>query len=178
MQRFSLSSRGRQVGDRSTRGGTTRRFLTLLAVAAVAGGMYAAAAPGRSLHAGPTWKQFTALQKQLTALKKDEGKVKGLATLEAVLLATCIKTAVPIAQYGNPAGTPPEGYEYTQSGSTHLTTGLDVAPGSETGAVWFVGGDATCGQAVNPNGLRHDAAVLGISLPHAGMRTSFAAHRP
>ncbi|HEU5216874.1 MAG TPA: hypothetical protein VFU30_15205 [Gaiellaceae bacterium] len=67
-----------------------KRFLTLVAVAAVAGAMYVAAAPGSHQTTGPTAAQFARLKKQvatlnknLTALKKDEKAVKA-ATIAAV----------------------------------------------------------------------------------------------
>ena len=49
-----------------------KRFLMLLALAAVTGATYAAAAPGSSPHAGPTWQQFMSLKKQLAAVKKKQ----------------------------------------------------------------------------------------------------------
>ena len=57
-----------------------KRFLLLLAVAAIAGAMYVAAAPGGALRAGPSWKQFTALQKQVASLKKQLVQVNKTAT--------------------------------------------------------------------------------------------------
>jgi len=64
------------------------RFLTLLAVAAIAGAMYVAAAPGGLRSSGPTAKQFklltakvTKLQKQVTNLKKEADASLGIEAL-------------------------------------------------------------------------------------------------
>lgn len=156
------------------------RFLMLLAVAAVAGGMYVAAAPGRSLHAGPTWRQFTALKKQVTTMKTDVKTLKSVAALDVAFFAACTKLAVPIDQYGD-GQNQTEGYRYSHTplGTNEiLTTALDVAPSTDTGALWLTGGDATCGTLVNGTALRHAAAAAGIRLPHASARASFTAHRP
>lgn len=155
------------------------RFLMLLAVAAVAGGMYVAAAPGRSLHAGPTWRQFTALKKQVTTMKTDVKTLKSVAALDVAFFAACTKLAIPIDQYGDGQNAT-EGYRYAQANNAGdlITTALDVAPNTDTGALWLTGGDATCGALVNGTALRHAAAAAGIRLPRASAHASFAAHRP
>jgi hypothetical protein len=115
-----------------------KRFLMLVAVAAVAGAMYVAAAPGSRQAAPPTAKQFALLKKQvaklkktLTALKKDETLVKTEATDAAGFIATCFVStnagAVPVGQFGDPNGT--FGFQYiTAAGVTTptLRTALDL----------------------------------------------------
>jgi hypothetical protein len=73
-----------------------RRFLMLVAVAAVAGAMYAAAAIGSREASPPTAKQFAALKKQVTilntklkALKKDETQVKSAAVAAVEYIGAC-----------------------------------------------------------------------------------------
>ncbi|HKC19113.1 MAG TPA: hypothetical protein VKE27_05715 [Candidatus Dormibacteraeota bacterium] len=73
-----------------------KRFWMLVGVAVVAGAMYVAAAPGSRQAAGPTARQFAALQKQvaslnknLKALKKDEAQVKLAAGAAVGYIATC-----------------------------------------------------------------------------------------
>jgi len=172
-----------------------KRFLMLVAVAAVAGAMYVAAAPGSQRAAGPTAIQFAALKKQVAklsktvaALKKDEGKVKTLAIAEGQLLLACAKVAIPIDQYGDPTGQQgiAQGYRYSKvpvptgaAGDANdvLTTGLDVAPSTDTGAAYFMVGDSTCSAQFGGT-LREAAAKAGIRLPQASSQLpSFAAHR-
>jgi hypothetical protein len=164
--------------------------LMLLAVAAVAGAMYVAAAPGSRQAAAPSEKQFSALKKEvaglskkLTALKKDESGIKALAGVEAGVLAACVTVTAPINQFGDAQNNPPtEGYVYDQplGAGTFDTTALDVTDQSDPGALWIVGGTATSGclTALGGSGLRHDAAALGLSLHHASGHVSFSAHRP
>jgi hypothetical protein len=52
------------------------RFVMLLAIAAVAGVMYVAAAPGGLTRSGPTNAQFKALSKKVTALQKQVTSLK------------------------------------------------------------------------------------------------------
>jgi hypothetical protein len=73
-----------------------KRFLLLVGVAAVAGAMYVAAAPGSRQSTAPTAAQFAALKKQvaalntkLKALTKDEKVVKTDATAAVGFLGAC-----------------------------------------------------------------------------------------
>lgn len=73
-----------------------KRFLTLVAVAVVAGAMYVAAAPGSHQATAPTAAQFAKLKKQvatlnksLTAVKKDEKQVKTFAVAAAAYIGAC-----------------------------------------------------------------------------------------
>jgi hypothetical protein len=134
-----------------------KRFLMLLAVAAVAGGMYVAAAPGRSLHAGPTWKQFTALQKQVKKLKKQLGQVKTTATNAAVFIEGCFLTSsagvAPVSVFGDTAGaTPTWGYQFTTTpgGQVGSMTALDIDGSTSPGG--FL-------QAVDPSCVGTGAAA-------------------
>src|ERR1700739_1083343 len=79
-----------------------KRFLMLLAVAAVAGAMYVAAAPGSAQHAGPSWKQYTALKKEFAALQKQVKTVKTEADAGLAVSLLCIMhKPVGVAQVGN-----------------------------------------------------------------------------
>jgi hypothetical protein len=157
-----------------------RRFSMLIAVAVVAGAMYVAASPASRQASAPTARQFKALQKQVKTLSKTVKGLKTAVTTETKLLTACVKFAIPINQFGNPQPTDtstPEGYEYGKgpfgtTGATptseFYTTGLDVTTTTDTGAVWFIGGDASCGALVNPT----------TALRHGAHRPSFVAHRP
>jgi opacity protein-like surface antigen len=164
-----------------------KRFLLLVGVAVVAAAMYVAASPASQQAKGPTAKQFNALKKQVASLSKTETAVKKLAVAEGALLTACMKIAVPINQFGDPDGTgsgTKQGYRYGKTNPAVLspttdifTTGLDVSSTSDTGAAWFTAGDSTCGTALGESTLRHAAAKVGITLPHASLlHTSFQAH--
>jgi hypothetical protein len=73
-----------------------KRFLMLVGVAAVAGAMYVAAAPGSRQASPPTARQFAALKKQvaslstkLKALTKDEKAVKTAAVAAVEYIGAC-----------------------------------------------------------------------------------------
>jgi len=73
-----------------------KRFLMLVGVAAVAGAMYVAAAPGSRQTSPPTARQFAALKKQvswlstkLKALTKDEKAVKQAAIAAVEYIGGC-----------------------------------------------------------------------------------------
>jgi hypothetical protein len=168
-----------------------KRFLMLVAVAAVAGAMYVAAAPGSRQARPASAKQFAALKRKvatlskiLKTLKKDESAVKTVAADEAVVIGACMAVAVPIDQFGDAAGQT-QGYHYSQTppatstaGDTFVTA-LDAADPTDTGAVWFVGGDSSCQTALTTGGaLRHAAAAAGFPVRHASLPHAFVAHRP
>jgi len=128
-----------------------KRFLAVLAVAAVAGVIYVAAAPGGQTVA-PTARQFAALKKQVSRLSKKvkaQGvKIAALSTDEkgarteaddAVgFISSCFLTqnagALPINEFGDPAGT--FGYRYVDNGASSdiFTTALDVDSSATPGA--------------------------------------------
>ena len=165
-----------------------KRFLMLVGVAVVAAAMYVAASPASQQAKGPTAKQFKALKSQVTALGHTVKGLKTVVAAETKLLADCVKVAVPINQFGDPDGSlsgTTQGYEYGKgvidgSGvgdSQFFTTGLDVTTTTDTGALWVVGGQSTCGTDLGESVLRHAAAKAGIRLPHASTRApSFVAH--
>jgi hypothetical protein len=145
------------------------RFLTILAVAAVAGVMYVAAAPGGLRTTGPTARQFKAL---VLRVKKDErslNAVKKLASEEAAILVTCLLVQAPaVDQRGTVAGT---GYSYTDptvnGGSPFLTTALDLAPANATTAdFYFLGTSPACAAAINSQGAASAASHVGGALKH------------
>jgi hypothetical protein len=131
-----------------------KRFLMLLAVAAVAGGMYVAAAPGRTAHAGPTWKQYSALQKQVVALKKQVGQVKKVAADADGFVRSCLLTTnagvAAVSVFGDSNANPTYGYNFTQLGGAQaLTTALDIDVSASPGGYL---------QAVDPSCIGNAAA--------------------
>jgi hypothetical protein len=161
-----------------------KRFLMLVGVAVVAAAMYVAAAPGSQQAKAPTAKQFNALKKQVASLAKTVKAVKTVPAAEAGVITACDAGAAPIDEFGDGVNaTPTEGYEYSPTStangaSTFLTTALDIAPSSDSGAGWFAFGTSSCGSLLNTSALRHAAARAGIQLPRAAAHLpSFAAHR-
>lgn len=67
----------------------------LVAVAAVAGAMYVAAASGSQQSAGPTAKQFKALKTQVAGLQKEVKSVKAEANAVATVVS-CYLTTNPV----------------------------------------------------------------------------------
>jgi hypothetical protein len=153
-----------------------RRFLALLAVAALGAVVYVAAAPG-GLQASPTAQQFAALKRQvaglsgkvktlkgqvgslnsqLAALKTDETAVKALATDADGFIHTCIIPAgvAGVSRFGDPAGA--SGYSYTDSTAHQFfTTALD-ADGSSAPGAFLQTVAASCvssGTALRKNGV-------------------------
>jgi len=107
-----------------------KRFLTLLAVAAIAGVMYVTAAPGGLRSAGPTAKQFKALKASVTKLQKQLKTVKTEAEAGLAIEELCIMHA-PVGV--NQLGTSSSGYLFgppqtTPTASTaSATSALDLA---------------------------------------------------
>ena len=149
-----------------------KRFLMLVAVAAIAGAMYVAAAPGSQQAAGPTARQFTALKKQvaslskkLKALKADETKVKSVAVDADGFVVGCLLKAgvVPVSQFGDPSGT--YGFDYNLNGVVTHRTAIDVDPSSAPGA--FL-------QAVDSGCVNSSAAAMHSSSSHLAVRAERA----
>ena len=150
-----------------------KRFLVVLAVAALAGATYVAAAPG-SQTAAPTARQFAALKRQVSqlskkvktqgatiaALKTGEASVKTEADTVVGFLTSCFLSAnagaLPINEFGDPAGA--FGYSYEESGTTTniFTTALDVDSSSTPGGFVQVV-DPTC--VTSSGGLRRAGAL-------------------
>lgn len=110
-----------------------KRFLTLLAVAAITGAMYVAAAPGGLRSAGPTAKQFKALKASVTKLQKQVKTLKTEAGAALAIEELCIMHApVGVSQLG----TSSSGYLFgppqtTPTASTaSATSALNLAPSS------------------------------------------------
>ncbi len=142
-----------------------RRFLMLLGVAAVAGAMYVAAAPGSQQASGPTAKQFAALKKQVASLSKTMKQVKAAANDADGFVRTCLISTnsgvLPINDFGDPNGT--FGYKYTADGTTLTdTTALNVDTSTPFTGVYLQGVDPTCVTAA----ARHHATSLGAGHLH------------
>jgi hypothetical protein len=108
-----------------------KRFLTFLAVAAIAGVMYVTAAPGGLRSAGPTAKQFKALKASVTRLQKQLKTVKTEAEAGLAIEELCILHApVGVSQLG----TSSSGYLFgtPQAAGTAVaaspTSALNLAP--------------------------------------------------
>jgi hypothetical protein len=131
----------------------------LVGVAAVAGAMYVAAAPGSRQATGPTAKQFAALKRQvatltsrLTALKKDETQVKGAAVAAVDYIGACFLDSngkiqnLQVSQAGDttagfyfgtantPATATRSALDVVQTGATPLAYLQAVTPACVTGA--------------------------------------------
>src|SRR6476659_3623016 len=108
-----------------------KRFLTLLAVAAIAGVMYVTAAPGGLRSAGPTAKQFKALKASVTKLQKQVKTLKTEAGAALAIEELCIMHApVGVSQLG----TSTSGYLFgapqtaSNSATASATSALNLAP--------------------------------------------------
>jgi hypothetical protein len=102
-----------------------KRFLTLLAVAAIAGAMYVAAAPGGLRSAGPTAKQFKALKASVTKLQKQVKTLKTEAGAALAIEELCIMHApVGVSQLG----TSSSGYLFGTTTVFAPTSALNLAP--------------------------------------------------
>jgi len=161
-----------------------KRFLMLVAVAAVAGVMYVAASPASQQSRVPTLKQFNALKKQVASQGKTLKQVVQLAVAEGVLLIDCSNQgALAVDQFGDTQNQT-EGYRYTTHAnlaapaSDTLTSAMDFAVPTDQSAVFFMGGDSTCATDLNSNAIRHAAAKAGIQLPRLAHAHSFIARRP
>ena len=111
------------------------RFLTFLAVAAIAGAMYVAAAPGGLRSSGPTAKQFKALTAKVTKLQKQVTNLKKEADASLGIEALCIlHQPVGVDQLG----TSSSGYLFgppqtaPNAVSAVATSALNLAPSSES----------------------------------------------
>lgn len=139
-----------------------KRFLMLVGVAVVAAAMYVAASPASQQPKGPTAKQFNALKKQVAGLSKSLKTVKAEASAAAGFIATCLVStnsgALPVSEFGDPAGT--FGYSYTPSGGTQtFRSALDIDATTTQGYLQIV--DSSC---VNTTGLRHGQTRNGHLL--------------
>ena len=134
-----------------------RRFLMLVGVAAVAGAMYVAAAPGSEQASGPTAKQFNALKKQVASLSKTLKTVKAEAVDADGFVRTCLVSSnsgvVPMNLFGDPTGSAtgtPQGYHYgtgadpTATTNDSYATALSLDTSTPFQGVYVQGVDPTC----------------------------------
>ncbi len=145
-----------------------KRFLTLLAFAAVAGAMYVAAAPGGQ-QATPTAKQFAALKKQVAALSKEaKSAQKDVNLLAGVVVGCMLHQTVGVVQNGDPGGT--FGYSFTDSGAHQsLTTALDLTSGTPTYTLLTLNtSDASlgCASLVGAAGAKHFSSLERLGAHH------------
>jgi len=109
-----------------------KRFLMLLAMAAIAGTMYVATAPGSASHTGPTWKQYVALKKRLAATRKLLGDVVVVVVNDHDQLGQVATTlASDHAQLGQVATTAANNDQFIKT--CLLTPSAGVAPTTERG---------------------------------------------
>jgi hypothetical protein len=107
------------------------RFLTLLAVAAIAGAMYVAAAPGGLRSTGPSARQFKALKASVTKLQKQVKTLKTEAEASLAIEELCIMHA-PVGV--DQVGTSTDGYLFGAPPGTATataTSALNLAPSTE-----------------------------------------------
>jgi hypothetical protein len=143
------------------------RFLTLLAVAAIAGVMYVAAAPGGLRSSGPTAKQFRALKASVTKLQKQVKSVNKLAGEEAVILVGCLLHQAQAVDQRGTAGAYPGYIYYTSATAGATTTALDLAPSSETSSqFYFLGVNPQCASSINSSGGASAASHAAGAMQH------------
>jgi hypothetical protein len=106
-----------------------RRFVGALALVAVAGAIYVAAAPGAQ-QAGPTAKQFAALKKTVTKLQKQVKAATNDANGALGLVLVCVMHQ-PVAV--DAVGSSTDGYLFGAPGVTpeEATTALNLAAATE-----------------------------------------------
>jgi hypothetical protein len=137
--------------------GQMKRFLMLVGVAAVAGAMYVAAAPGSQQASGPTAKQFNALKKQVASLSKTLKTVKAEAAAADGFVQACLVSTnsgvLPINLFGDPNGAvtgTAQGYKYGTGADPTLTTNdgyataLNLDTSTPFQGVYIQGVDPTC----------------------------------
>ena len=122
-----------------------KRLLALVVTALVAVALYAATA--QSGQEAVTPKQFAALSKKVTSLKKD------VDALSTVLVSCVMGTAIPISQYNNYVAADANNNLFT-------TTGLDltVSGGTPSGFALLVNADTECINLINSTSLRELSA--------------------
>jgi hypothetical protein len=141
-----------------------KRFLMLVAVAAVAGAMYVAASPASQQSKGPTLKQFNALKKQVATLNKTLKTVKAEADAAVTIIGACYLKDngngtsgfldMPVSRLGNSSA----GYLFGTSLANAPTTALDEVTSSPQAYLQEV--DPQC---ATTSFLRHGAIRSGSS---------------
>ncbi len=144
-----------------------KKFLLLVAVAAVAGAMYVTAAPAGRTAAGPTARQFAALKKQVAKLQKQVKQANEGVTVLGDIMGFCmLHQTVGIAQNGDPSGV--FGYRYRDSlGAGTLTTALDLSS-TPTYTLLTLNPDPQldCASLVGLGGLKHTGALARFAHRH------------
>jgi hypothetical protein len=140
------------------------RILMLVAIAAVAGAMYAAGASGSQQTRFARESQVVTLQKKLATATKELTAVKKEADAAVAIIGTCyLKTsgstasiaALPVSQFGGPTA----GFLFgANATSSTPRTALDVVSSSPQDYLQNVAPACVTGTA-----LRHSAARSGMS---------------
>jgi outer membrane murein-binding lipoprotein Lpp len=146
-----------------------KRFLMLVAVAAVAAAMYVAASPASQQSSGVTAKQFKALKAQVANLSKSLKSTRAEADAAVGFIANCLVSANAgvwgVSEFGDGAGGT-FGYRYTEGGTNEINvTALDF-DGSGSPDAYLQSVDPTCVQA-----LRHQLKPATAHLPLSGERS-------
>ena len=135
-----------------------RKLLLLVAVAAVAGAMYVAAASGSQQAAGVTASQFNALKKQVATLSKKVKTAQNDINAVAFAYAHCsLHSQIGIDQRGGAAF----GYSYSPDGiNSSFTTALDLnTSGTPTYVITpFNSTDAGCESLVGAADLHRNTS--------------------
>lgn len=117
-----------------------RRFLALLAVAALGAVTYAATAPGGVHATGPTARQFAALKKQVARLETQVKAAKSEAEAGLGVLGLCVMhKPVGVDQVGTstsgylfgPPQTAPDAITATASSALNLAPSTETSPQNE-----------------------------------------------
>jgi hypothetical protein len=111
-----------------------KRFLMLVAVAAIAGAMYVAAAPGGLRATGPTARQFATLKKQVGKLQKQVTGLQQEADGTVAVLTLCVMhQPIGVDQVGNSTSGYLFGSPQTAPNAVTATasSALDLAPSTE-----------------------------------------------
>jgi hypothetical protein len=117
-----------------------KRFLGLLAVAALGAVIYVTAAPGGLQATGPTARQFAALKKQVQKLQKQVTTAKNDAEASLGVLALCVMhKPVGVDQVGTstsgylfgPPQTAPNAVTATASSALNLAPSTETSPQNE-----------------------------------------------
>src|SRR3954447_18700505 len=146
-----------------------KRFLMLVAVAAVAAAMYVAASPASQQSSGVTAKQFKALKAQAANLSKSLKSTRAEADATVGFIANCFVSQGAgvwgVREFGDASTTATFGYHYTDGTAEQLVTALDF-DGSTTPDAYLQAVDPAC---VHTSGLRHlPTPGSGRMLPLTG----------
>jgi len=148
-----------------------KRFLMLVAVAAVAGAMYVAASPASPQSSGPTLKQFKALKAQVATLSKNLKSTKLEADVALGIIADCYLTVgtstantngLGVSQFGNST----TGYLFGNSVGSNPRAALDVAPSGPQYYLQEVTPDCVAGNLLGHRAVHSDLSRLERLAAH------------